>query len=126
MAKVADLFFFAVPGASCVLDKPSFFFIPPWWQYLEGRRDTLDQCAPYFVFPGDIWTVGLAILDMLLRIAGFVAVVMLIIAGVRYMTAGGDPQKAASARGTILNALIGLLIALSATAFVAFIGNRLV
>jgi len=58
-------------------------------------------------------------------LAGFVAVVAIIIAGVRYMGAGGNPEKAASARKGLYNGLLGLVIALTATAIVAFIGNSL-
>ena len=113
-------FIFAAPCPS-----KTFFFFPPWWEYLDRTTDALGQCAPAFAFPGDIWAVGLAIIDMLLRLAGFVAVVAIIIAGVRYMGAGGNPEKAASARKGLYNGLLGLVIALTATAIVAFIGNSL-
>lgn len=98
-----------------------FFFLPTWYKYLDFKND----CSVILDFPGDIWLVGLAVLEMLLRLAGFVAVIMIIIAGVSYIFASGNPEKAASARKRIYNALIGLIIALVATSFVAFIGNRL-
>lgn len=125
--KLGSLVFFAAHGRPhCQPDTSGFFFfLPPWWMYLDGEKDSLGQCVPYFTFPGDIWAVGLAVIVMLLRLAGFVAVVAIIIAGVRYMGAGGNPEKAASARKSLYNALIGLAIALTATAAVAFIGNRL-
>lgn len=81
--------------------------------------------TPHFVFPADIWLIGLAILDMLLRLAGFVAVISIIIAGVSYITATGEPDKAAAARRRLYNSLIGLAIALIATALVSFVGNSL-
>lgn len=115
--------FFAVAPATCNLPKRFFFFIPPWWEYLDGTKDGLGQCVPDFTFPSDILPVGLAIVDMLLRVAGLIAIVSIIIAGVQYITAGGAIEKTASARKRIYNALIGLAIVAIASGFVAFIGN---
>ena len=123
LAKMLTLFF-AAEGDPCTLPKTFFFFMPNWWEYLNGQRDPLGACVPAFNFPNDIWTVGLAILDMLLRLAGFVAVISIIIAGIMYITATGEPEKAANARRRLYNSLIGLGIALIATGFVAFIGNK--
>ena len=114
--------FFAI---QCNLPQKKFFFLPPWWEYLEGTKE-FGQCVPNFTFPGDILLVGLAIVDMLLRVAGLVAIVSIIIAGVAYITAGGAVEKTASARKRIYNALIGLAIVAIASGFVAFIGNTLV
>lgn len=67
--------------------------------------------------------IGLAVLDMLLYAAGFVAVLMVIAAGLEFIFAGGETDKAAEARKRIQNSLIGLVIAVSATAIVSFIGK---
>ncbi len=103
----------------------SFFFIPHWWEYLTTQPTAANQCSVVFHFPGDILPVSLAIVDMLLRVAGLVAIVSIIIAGVAYITAGGDVQKTVSARKRIYNALIGLAIVAIASGLVAFIGNSL-
>ena len=123
--------FFAVlkPGDSCDLSHQAhqvFFIIPPWWEYLKGAYDPLLQCAPSFTFPGDILPVGLAVLDMLLRLAGFVAVISIIISGVEYITSTGNAEKIINARRRWINALTGLAIALVATAAVSFVGRNLV
>jgi len=116
-------------GTSTASSKPcpkkTFFFLPPWWEYLGSETDPLGKCAPAFNFPNDIWKVALAILDMLLRIAGFIAVLSIIFSGVMYITAQGNVEKATSARRRVYNSLIGLAIALVATAFVTFLGNTL-
>ncbi|KKU20149.1 MAG: hypothetical protein UX30_C0003G0024 [Candidatus Saccharibacteria bacterium GW2011_GWA2_46_10] len=120
------------PGGACTADQlaklneNSFFFLPHWWQYMNTFKvDALNQCVPYVTFPTSVFPVGLAVLDMLLRIAGFAAVIMIMVAGIQYIAAQGNPEKAASARKGIYNALIGLGIAFTATLFVAFIGNSL-
>ena len=103
----------------------AFFFLPHWWEYLGGSYDALGQCSPVFSFPGSILPVGLAVLDMLLRLAGFAAVIGIIIGGVQHQFTGGNPEKAAGARKRLYNSLIGLGIALTATAAVSFIGRQI-
>lgn len=112
----------------CKLETSSqnpFFGIPHWWQYLKGEPDPLGKCVPKVNFPNDIWAIALALIDILLTVAGIVAVVMVIIAGVSYITSMGSPDKATSARKRITNALIGLGIVLIASAVVSFIGKSL-
>lgn len=103
----------------------SFFFIPNWWEFLKEQPKVASDCSITFTFPGDILPVSLAIVDMLLRVAGLVAIISIIIAGIGYITAAGDVQKTASARKRIYNSLIGLAIVAIASGFVAFIGNSL-
>lgn len=101
-----------------------FFFIPPWWEYIDPAKIGAD-CSIAFNFPDDLLPVSLALVDMLLRVAGLVAIVSIIIAGVAYITASGDVQKAASARKRIYNSLIGLAVVAIASGLVAFIGNTI-
>ena len=104
----------------------NFFFLPRWWEYIKnGQTDAFGQCIPRAQLPGDFWNIGLAVLDMLLRLGGFLAVVSIIIAGIEYIIATGNPEKGAAARKRIINSLVGLSIALVATAAVTFIGKTL-
>lgn len=57
--------------------------------------------------------------------AGVVAVVMIVLAGFRFITAGGNPDSIGSARNTIIYALIGLAVAASAQILVAFVLSRI-
>jgi hypothetical protein len=55
------------------------------------------------------------IVNALLTLAAIIAVVFVIIGGVRYITSQGDEDAEAAAKGTILYAVVGLIIiALSA------------
>lgn len=112
-------------GDSCTPTGGHFFGLPPWWEYLNSQIDELYQCTPVFHFPDDILAVALAVIDILLRVAGIVAVISIIIAGISYITSAGSSDKASSARRRIQNALIGLAIVLIASAVVSFIGNSL-
>ncbi|MDQ3123967.1 MAG: hypothetical protein M3Q14_04785 [bacterium] len=118
-------------GTGCA-DKPaSFLGLPTWYRYLE--LDT--NCEIVGPMREDDPTkldwqkasgrVGLAIIEILLRIVGLVAVVYVIYGGFRYITSEGEPENAKSARQTIINGLIGLIISLVATGLVAFAAKLL-
>jgi hypothetical protein len=62
-------------------------------------------------------------LDMLLRLAGFLAVLSIMIAGLELVRTEGSTEKATNARQRLLNSLLGLALAASATALVTFVGN---
>jgi hypothetical protein len=52
--------------------------------------------------------------NILLFLAGAAAAIYLILAGIKYITAGGDSKKATEARSGIINAIIGIIIITSA------------
>lgn len=58
-------------------------------------------------------------------VIGATGVIMIIIAGISMVTSGGDPQKVASARRSVLFALIGLAIAALAEVIVVFVLSKL-
>jgi hypothetical protein len=100
------------------------FLLPTWHKYLEHDN----QChidLDSFSFPNDLAPIVLAIVEILLRIGVLAAVGFVIYGGIMFMTSQGEPDKAANARRTIINAVIGLVIGLVATGVVNFIGGKL-
>jgi hypothetical protein len=69
--------------------------------------------------------IALAIVDDLIRIAALVAVGYVIYGGFKYMTSGGSPDGTKQAQNTIINALIGVVIAILAASIVSFVGVQL-
>jgi hypothetical protein len=65
------------------------------------------------------------IINILLLLVGIVSVLVIIIGGLRMVLSAGDSQAVASARNTIVYALIGLAVAFSAYALVNFVINRI-
>jgi hypothetical protein len=63
--------------------------------------------------------------NIIAMVAGIAAVIMIIIGGFQYVTSGGDSGKAASARSTIIGALIGLVIIVLARTIINFVITRL-
>ncbi len=61
------------------------------------------------------------ILNWLIGAAALVCVVMIIVGGYSYMTAGGDDNKVKTATKTLTNAIIGLVICFIAVVLVNFV-----
>ncbi len=61
------------------------------------------------------------IVNILLYVLGAIAVIMIVIGGVRYTTANGEASSIKSAKDTILYAVIGLIVAIMAYAIVNFV-----
>ncbi len=62
-----------------------------------------------------------SIVNLLLFVAGAVAVVMIIIGGIRYVTSNGDQAHVKAAKDTIMYSIIGLVVAILAYAIVGFV-----
>jgi hypothetical protein len=62
-----------------------------------------------------------AVLTIVFAVAGSLALLMIVIGGFRYITAQGNPNDVARARGTIIYSVIGLLVAMAAYSIVAFV-----
>lgn len=73
----------------------------------------------------DVALVLLAIADDLLRVAALVALGFVIVGAFKFVGSQGNPDSTAKAQDTIVNALLGLAIAVSAVAIVSFIGNKI-
>ena len=65
-------------------------------------------------------------LNLFSAIVGIIAVVMIIVAGIQYITSSGDSGKATNARNTILYAVIGLVVVALAQIIVKFVLERFV
>ena len=127
---VASLFqLFSQIGGTCepvAGDAFRILGLPYWYEYLPGEYDAFGKCVPTIGWqPIFIWAVALAIADILLRIVAVVAVGYVIYGGFQYMTSTGEPDKTRAAKDTILNGLIGAVIAIFAVSIVSFIGNRI-
>lgn len=69
----------------------------------------------------EIDTVIKMVVDILSVTIGVIAVIMIIFAGFKYITSGGDGQKVANAKSTMVFAIIGLIVAALAQLIVWFV-----
>lgn len=73
---------------------------------------------------GDITTLFKSISNALVFLIGSISVIMIIIGGLRYVLSNGDPKSAASAKDTILYAVIGVIVAIAAYGIVHFVTSN--
>lgn len=66
------------------------------------------------------------ITNILLFVIGAVAVIMIVIGGLRYVISGGDAKQVQAAKNTILYALVGVIIAILAYAIVNFVSTTFI
>jgi hypothetical protein len=62
-----------------------------------------------------------AILAVVFGIAGAVALLFVVIGGFRYIISRGEPAATAQAKGTIIYAVIGLIVVIVAFSIVSFV-----
>jgi len=70
-------------------------------------------------------TIAVRIINIALGLIGIILVTLILYAGFVYMTSGGDAKKTTQAKQIITNAVIGLVIVLSAWAITTFVISRL-
>jgi hypothetical protein len=84
-----------------------------------GPGDT--SCATGTTGTSGIQNLLKLVVNVFSIVVGFVAVVMIIYGGVKYITSGGDSNNISSAKNTIVYAIIGLLIVAIAQVIVHFV-----
>ncbi|MGH7237352.1 MAG: hypothetical protein ACREGF_02350, partial [Candidatus Saccharimonadales bacterium] len=124
-AQSSNYAFGSTAPAGC--DYSDFFGLSPWYAYLPctgpacvnppPTTPPTTPCVQFTKTPidntqgstggglssggtglGAVWLIALAVLEDLLRIAGFAAVIMVIVGGIRYTTSNGDPQNTDAAK----------------------------
>jgi hypothetical protein len=64
------------------------------------------------------------VINTVLVVLGMVAVIMIVVGGVRYTTSNGDSASIKSAKDTILYACVGLVVAILSFSIVNFVVGR--
>lgn len=74
----------------------------------SGSQSTIDKIIAWVV-------------NILTVIVGITAVIMIIVAGFRFVTSGGDSANVAGAKNTIIYAIVGLIVVALAQVIVHFV-----
>lgn len=120
-------------ATACTPKSGGFLGFPTWYKYLEGvevlnrtgNGNASSDCVVRISHINDFWLVAAALIEILLRVGAIIAIIMVIVGGVQYITSEGKPDKTASALKTIISAAVGLAITVSASALVVFIAGRI-
>jgi hypothetical protein len=62
--------------------------------------------------------------NLILFFVGSIAIIMIVVGGLRYVTSGGNAAAVNDAKNTILYAIVGLVVAASAYALVGYITGQ--
>lgn len=117
---------FAAVAAQCQPRGNSFLSFPTWYKYLNVAYDSKEGChIDKFNVPADFVLIALAIGEILLRIGGLVAFGFVIWGGIQYVTSQGEPDKTKKALETVMNAVIGMVISIFATAIIVYVGEHI-
>lgn len=108
-------------GCGGQADRSRVLTFPTWYRGLDFDERT---CNPKLTELNDIWKIVLNLVEMLIQIVGYVAAGYIVWGGFKYIKSQGNSQNIASAKTTIMNAAIGLGIALSSVAIVNFVSSR--
>ena len=76
----------------------------------------------------DISTISILLVDiagLLVFVGAIITIVMILVGAFKLLTSDGAPEKAGSARSTIIHALIGLIVCIAAGPILMFILERL-
>ncbi len=97
----------------------SFFGLPSWCEYLSG----CSTGNPQITNINDFWLIGASILEMIIKLAAYLAVGLFILNGAKMMVSQGSPERVASARDGMLKATIGLVVTLLSGNLVGLIAS---
>lgn len=75
--------------------------------------------------PTATWLI-LSIINVILWVVGFLAVLFVIIGGIRYITAHGNEEQAELAKKTITQAIIGIIVVVLSFVIIRVIVNALI
>ncbi len=74
----------------------------------------------------DVRTTVSNVIKAFMGLLGIVAVVIILLGGFKWMTAGGNEEKVAEAKKLIISGIIGLVIIMSAYAIAQFVVNAII
>jgi len=128
------LIFFSGPavnaaGGEC---SASFLTFPTWYKGLTLDDGSADKCElrtigdpnlnPKFIeLKAFIIRVVFNVIEILLVIIRYVSVVFILYGGFQYLTSAGNAENIKKAKSTITNAIIGLVVSISAVVIVNLI-----
>lgn len=103
--------------AAAAADCDSHFLgLPAWYDGLTtpGSCDIKSPSGDAEV-KAYVWTVVLNIISLIMGLIGYLAIGFVMWGGIQYMIAQGDPGKVAKGKKTITNAVIGLVLVMTAS-----------
>ena len=83
-----------------------------------------DSHGVYFHSIDQLPLIVANVIQIILTLTSALAVIFIIVAGIRYITSEGDPGRTTTAKDGLKNAIIGLVLSASAFLIVEFIARQ--
>ena len=116
----------SAPVTAVPCNHGGFLTFPAWSRGLECESNA--EGTLYVVvndIPQFVWTIALNMLEILLQVVGIIAIVMILVSAFKYLTNGGNEQKIIDAKTSLMQAVVGLAIALLASTIIGFVMSGL-
>lgn len=107
--------------AVCGSGAGNIFGIQPWYACLQARNGSVSLKSI-----NDVFLIAFPLVEALVKIAAYVAIFVIFFMLMKMVTARGNAGQIATAGNGIRDAVIGLIIAVSAVAIVNFIAGRFI
>ena len=103
-------------NASAAGCESHFLGLPAWYDGLtEGDNCEIKSPKDDEDVKAYVWTIVLNVMGLITGLIGYLAIGFVMWGGIQYMIAQGDPGKVAKGKKTITNAVIGLVISMTAS-----------
>jgi len=123
------IFAIITPATALAADCNSGFLGFPAWY--DGLTEPPPECN--IKSPNDagglspfIWRIVLNIIEIVLGLLGYISAGFILYGGFLFIASNGKPESAAKGRKTMLDAIIGLVIAMGSIAIVSFIAEKVI
>lgn len=91
--------------------------------FTKGLSDLCVGCG--ICSQKDVFQIIVNIFTFILQISGSLAVLILVVGGIMYMTAAGDQQKTGQAKAALTAAIVGIIIVLTSFLLISFVMSLL-
>jgi hypothetical protein len=102
-----------------------FLTFPAWYRGLTETDCSIKSPDKVGGLSAFIIIIAMNFLEMLFQAVAYISVGYIIWGGFKYITTYGEPNEIVVARQRILNAIIGLVIAMLAVGIVNFLGSKI-
>lgn len=98
-----------------------FLGFPAWYRGLTNADCTIKTPSDSGGLSGFIWHIVLNCIEIALVAVSYIAAFLVLYGGFLFIISRGNPEGAARARMTILDAIIGLVISMASVALINFV-----
>lgn len=133
IAKFLILFSMVVGVVGLVPTQPAsaacqnqFLTFPTWHKGLTTGDCSIKDPDSVNGLSNFIWIIVLNVLNIMIQAVAYISAGFIIFGGFQYLISSGSSDRITSARKTIQNAVIGLIISLFAVIVVSYVAGQLV